>query len=204
MATKKKQAPKKTVLVLDNYDSFVYNLVQYVGVLGVEPKVYRNDAISLEDAKNKVRPDGIIISPGPGNPANPKDFGVCTDILATLSHKTPTLGICLGLQGIGYVYGGEIVHAGKTMHGKISLIEHNGKDVFKGLPSPIEGVRYHSLVVRKQKLPEVLQVTASSLDDGEIMGLRHKDYPIFGIQFHPESIKTTDGMQMIRNFVKML
>jgi len=199
-----KKPRKKTVLLLDNYDSFVYNLVQYVGVLGVEPKVYRNDGISLEDVRRKVKPDGIIISPGPGNPSNPKDFGVCTEILSSLSHETPTLGICLGHQGIGSVYGGEIVHAGKVMHGKMSMIEHNGKDVFKGLPTPLHGVRYHSLVVGRKELPDVLEVTASSLDDGEIMGLRHRDYPIFGIQFHPESIKTTDGMRIIKNFVKML
>lgn len=195
---------KKTVLILDNYDSFVYNLVQYVGMLGVEPRVYRNDAISLDEAKSKLKPDGIIISPGPGNPSNPKDFGVCTEILSTLSHETPTLGICLGHQGIGSVYGAEITHAAKVMHGKMSMIKHNGMDVFKGLPDPIEGVRYHSLVVGRKNLPDVLEVTATSLDDGEVMGLRHRKYPIFGIQFHPESIKTTDGMQMIKNFVDML
>jgi anthranilate synthase component II len=195
---------KKTVLILDNYDSFVYNLVQYVGILSVEPKVFRNDAITLEEAKTKVKPDGIVISPGPGNPSNPNDFGVCTKVLSTLSQKTPTLGICLGHQGIGSVYGAEITHAGKIMHGKTSMIRHNGKEVFRGLPSPLEGVRYHSLVVARKELPEVLEVTATSEDDGEIMGLRHRDYPIFGIQFHPESIKTMDGMQMIRNFVEML
>jgi len=205
MATKKSgKSKKRRVLILDNYDSFVYNLAQYVGSLGVEPIVYRNDALSLNEAKTKLKPDGIVISPGPGNPANPKDFGVCTDILATLSHEVPTLGICLGHQGIGQVYGGEIVHARKIMHGKTSMINHNGKGVFEGLPNPLEGVRYHSLVVRKENLPDVLEVTATSLDDGEIMGIKHRKYPIFGIQFHPESIKTTAGMRIIENFVGMI
>ena len=194
----------KRVLVLDNYDSFVYNLAQYVGSLGVQPLVYRNDAITLDEARSKLKPDGIVISPGPGNPTNPKDFGVCASVLGTMSHETPTLGICLGHQGIGHVYGAEIVHAGKIMHGKTSMVSHNGKDVFEGLPNPIEGVRYHSLVVRKQKLPDVLEVTATSIDDGEIMGIKHRDYPIYGIQFHPESIKTTNGMRIIENFIGML
>jgi anthranilate synthase component II len=197
----RKQNGKKTVLILDNYDSFAYNLVQYVGMLGANPKVYRNDAITLREAKSKVKPDGIIISPGPGNPSNPKDFGVCTDILRSLSHDVPTLGICLGHQGIGHVYGAEITHAGRIMHGKLSLIQHNGEGMFEGLPNPIEGVRYHSLVVRKETLPKDLEITARSVDDGEIMGLRHRKYPIFGIQFHPESIKTTEGLRMIQNFL---
>ncbi len=192
---------KKTILILDNYDSFAYNLVQYVGMLEAEPAVYRNDAITVEEVKTKLRPDGIIISPGPGNPSNPKDFGVCTEILTTLSHSIPTLGICLGHQGIGHVYGGEITHAGKIMHGKLSKIKHNGRDMFEGVPNPVEGVRYHSLVVRKDGLPKELEITASSLDDDEIMGIRHREYPIFGIQFHPESIKTTDGLHMIKNFL---
>jgi len=195
---------RKTILILDNYDSFAYNLVQYVGLLGADPRVYRNDAITLDEATTKLKPDGIIISPGPGNPSNPKDFGVCTDILKTLSHETPTLGICLGHQGIGYVYGGEITHAGKVMHGKISKIKHNGKNMFEGLPNPIEGVRYHSLVVSREGFPKDLEITATSMDDNEIMGIKHKEYPIFGIQFHPESIKTTDGIRMIKNFLKRL
>ena len=195
---------KKTVLILDNYDSFAYNLVQYVGLLGADPKVYRNDAITLEEVTTKLKPDGIIISPGPGNPSNPKDFGVCTDIVKTISRETPTLGICLGHQGIGYIYGGEITHAGKVMHGKISNINHNGKDMFEGLPNPIEGVRYHSLVVSRKEFPNDLEITATALDDGEIMGIKHRKYPIFGIQFHPESIRTTDGIRMVKNFLKIL
>ena len=198
-----KKSAKKKVLVLDNYDSFAYNLVQYVGMLGANPQVFRNDALTLEEAKS-MKPDGIVISPGPGNPSNPKDFGVCTDLLGTLSHETPTLGICLGHQGIGHVYGAEITHAGKIMHGKISVIKHNGRDMFEGLQNPLEGVRYHSLVVRRDKLPDCLEITASSIDDDEIMGIRHKEYPIFGIQFHPESIKTTDGVRMIKNFLDLL
>lgn len=195
------QEKKKTILILDNYDSFSYNLVQYIGMLGGDPRVFRNDAITVDEARSRLKPDGIIISPGPGNPSNPKDFGVCTDVLRTISHETPTLGICLGHQGIGFVFGGEISHAGKVMHGKTSLIKHNGRDMFEGLSNPLEGVRYHSLVVRRETLPDELEVTASSLDDGEIMGIRHREYPIFGIQFHPESIRTTDGVRMIKNFL---
>ncbi|MDA4130851.1 MAG: aminodeoxychorismate/anthranilate synthase component II [Thaumarchaeota archaeon] len=189
------------ILILDNYDSFSYNLVQYVGMLGADPRVYRNDAISVEDAKTKLKPDGIIISPGPGNPSNPEDFGVCAEILGTLSREIPTLGICLGHQGIGHVYGAEISHAGKIMHGKTSKIRHNGKDMFEGLASPIEGVRYHSLVICKERLPDDLEITASSIEDGEIMGIKHKEYPIYGIQFHPESILTRDGVRIIKNFL---
>jgi anthranilate synthase component II len=195
---------KKTILILDNYDSFCYNLVQYVGNLGAEPRVFRNDAITFDEAKSDLRPDGIIISPGPGNPSNPKDFGVCTEILSTLSHQTPTLGICLGHQGIGHVYGAEITHAGKIMHGKISTIRHNGKEMFQDLQNPLQGVRYHSLVLRRENLPDDLEITASSIDDNEIMGIRHRKYPIYGIQFHPESISTTDGLHMIKNFLDRL
>lgn len=195
---------ERTVLILDNYDSFVYNIVQYVGMLGIHPEVYRNDQITLDEAKSELKPDGIIISPGPGNPSNPRDFGVCTEILRTLSHDIPTLGICLGHQGIGHIYGAEITHAGKVMHGKTSKIKHDGRGVFQGLPNPIEGVRYHSLVVRREGLPDDLEVTATSLDDDEIMGIKHREYPIFGVQFHPESIKTVHGMRIIKNLVDMI
>jgi anthranilate synthase component II len=190
-------------LVLDNYDSFVYNLAQYIGAEGGNPVVYRNDAISLNEIKS-IKPDAIVISPGPGNPSNPKDFGVCTEVLRTLSHKTPTLGVCLGHQGIGAVYGATITHAKVLRHGKTSMIEHDGKYLFKGIPSPIEGTRYHSLVIKKDSVPDDLVVTATSLDDGEIMGIRHTEFPIFGVQFHPESIMTTKGTSIIKNFIGMV
>ncbi len=192
---------RKTILILDNYDSFVYNLVQYVGMQGAKPKVYRNDSITVSEVSSKLKPDGIIISPGPGNPSNERDFGVCTEVLETLSHEIPTFGICLGHQGIGHVYGAKISHAGEIMHGKTSKIDHNGKDLFEGLPNPIEATRYHSLVISKDSMPKNLEVTAISLDDGEVMGIRHKKYPIFGVQFHPESIKTTDGIRIVKNFL---
>jgi anthranilate synthase/aminodeoxychorismate synthase-like glutamine amidotransferase len=198
---KQKKTGRKTILILDNYDSFVYNLVQYVAILGAKPEVYRNDAITTDRVKSKVKPDGIIISPGPGNPSNARDFGVCAEILRTVSHEIPTFGICLGHQGIGYVYGAKISHAREIMHGKTSKIKHNGRDLFEGLPNPIEATRYHSLVIRKDELPVDLEVTANSLDDGEIMGIRHRRYPIFGVQFHPESIMTDGGMGMVRNFL---
>ncbi len=192
------------ILILDNYDSFVYNLAQYVGAEGGNPVVYRNDAISLKKIMSSVKPDAIVISPGPGNPSNPKDFGVCTEVLKTLSHKVPTLGVCLGHQGIGFVYGGKIAKAKVLRHGKTSLIKHDRKFLFKGIPSPIEGTRYHSLVIKKDSVPDDLIVTATSLDDGEIMGIRHREFPIFGVQFHPESIKTANGMSIIKNFLDMI
>ncbi|MDG6998672.1 MAG: aminodeoxychorismate/anthranilate synthase component II [Nitrososphaerota archaeon] len=192
------------VLLIDNYDSFVYNLAQYVGEQGGNPEVFRNDAISVESIKSNLKPDAIIISPGPGNPSNPKDFGVCGEVLKILSPKVPTLGVCFGHQGIGYVYGAKIGRAKNLRHGKTSLIEHDGKNLFKGLPTPIEGTRYHSLVIRKNTVPAALKVTAVSMDDHEIMGIQHNDFPIFGVQFHPESIKTTTGSSIIKNFLDMV
>jgi anthranilate synthase component II len=192
------------VLLLDNYDSFVYNLAQYLGSQGATPEVYRNDALTLKQIKETLKPDAIVISPGPGNPSNPNDFGICTDVLKELSPKVPTLGVCLGHQGMGFVYGARIGYAKTLRHGKTSVIKHDGKYIFKGIPSPIEGTRYHSLIIRKDFVPENLIVTATSLDDGEIMGIRHREYPIFGVQFHPESIKTTYGIQMIRNFLDLV
>ena len=190
------------VLVIDNYDSFVYNLVQYVGELGGDPVVYRNDQITLDEAM-KIEPDKIVISPGPGDPQNPKYFGVCSEILRKMSPTVPTLGVCLGHQGIIATYGGKVVRAGEVVHGKPSVIEHDGKGLFKGIESPLEATRYHSLVGAKETIPECLEVTAVSLDDGEIMGVRHLEYPIEGVQFHPESILTTSGKRMITNFLEM-
>ncbi|MGQ0536835.1 MAG: anthranilate synthase component II [Methanobacteriota archaeon] len=188
------------LLVLDNYDSFTYNLVQYLGELGADPVVYRNDAITLEKIR-ALRPKGIVISPGPGNPADRKYFGVCADVLTTVSHETPTLGVCLGLQGFAHYYGGRVVHAPRLMHGKSSLVHHDGKGVFRGLPDPIEAGRYHSLIVEEATLPKDLVKTAWT-DDGEIMGARHRRYPIEGVQFHPESILTEHGMRLLANFVE--
>jgi len=190
------------VLVIDNYDSFVYNLVQYIGELGGDPVVYRNDQITLKEAM-KADPEKIVISPGPGDPQNPKYFGVCSEILKEMSPKVSTLGVCLGHQGIIATYGGRVVRAGKVVHGKPSIIEHDGKGLFKGIASPLEATRYHSLVGEKDSIPECLEVTAFSLDDGEIMGVRHVEYPIEGVQFHPESILTIEGKRMITNFLEM-
>jgi anthranilate synthase component 2 len=190
------------VLVIDNYDSFVYNLVQYIGELGGEPVIYRNDQITLEDAM-KIDPEKIVISPGPGDPQNPKYFGVCSEILKKMSPTVPTLGVCLGHQGIIATYGGKVVRAGEVVHGKPSVIKHDGKGLFKGIESPLEATRYHSLVGEKESIPECLEVTAVSLDDKEIMGVRHMEYPIEGVQFHPESILTTSGKRMITNFLEM-
>jgi anthranilate synthase component 2 len=187
-------------LVIDNYDSFVYNLVQYVGELGGEPIVYRNDQLSIDIAK-KLKPDRIIISPGPGTPEDPKYFGTCSAILKQMSPTIPTLGVCLGAQGIVHVFGGKIVRAKKLMHGKTSMIKHDSKTIFKNVRNPLRATRYHSLVAEKTTIPSCLKITAEALDDSEVMGIRHIVYPIEGIQFHPESILTEDGMKIIKNFL---
>lgn len=188
------------VLVIDNYDSFVYNLVQYVGELGANPIVYRNDEITLRRAW-KNRPDRIILSPGPGVPTDRRYFGICSDIIKVMGRKVPILGVCLGHQGIIHVFGGRIVHAKNLKHGKTSLIKHDGKGVFKGVSNPFEATRYHSLVGDKESIPPCLEVTAESMDDGEVMGVRHVQYPIEGVQFHPESILTAYGKTIIKNFI---
>ena len=189
------------VLVIDNYDSFVYNLVQYVGELGADPIIYRNDELSLKRAM-KLRPHRIIISPGPGTPEDTRYFGLCSEILQTMSPKIPTLGVGLGHQGIIFTFGGRIIRAKRLMHGKTSMIKHDGKGVFKGIDNPIEATRYHSLVGNRRTMPPCLEITAESVDDGEIMGVRHVEYPIEGVQFHPESILTTDGKRIIKNFLE--
>jgi len=188
------------VLVIDNYDSFVYNLVQYVGELGGEPLVFRNDQINLEQAA-KLQPSRIIISPGPGTPENPRYFGVSLPVLQQLGRRIPTLGVCLGHQGIIYAFGGRISRAGRLMHGKTSLIRHRGEGIFRNVKNPFEATRYHSLSGVKESVPRCLEVTAESLDDNEIMGVRHKTYPIVGIQFHPESILTGEGKKIVKNFL---
>jgi anthranilate synthase/aminodeoxychorismate synthase-like glutamine amidotransferase len=189
------------VLVIDNYDSFVYNLVQYIGELGAQTVVYRNNEITLEEVA-KLKPDRIVISPGPGTPEDEKDFGVCTAILRNLSPNIPTLGVCLGHQGIIHAYGGKIVHAKKLMHGKTCVIKHDQKDLFKGVRSPFNATRYHSLAGERDSIPSCLQITAEATDDGEIMGIRHVKYPIYGVQFHPESILCEDGKVIIKNFLE--
>jgi anthranilate synthase component 2 len=189
------------VLVIDNYDSFVYNLVQYIGEQGADPKVYRNDKITLEKAL-EIKPERIVISPGPGDPQNSRYFGVCSKILKRMSPEIPTLGVCLGHQGIISTYGGQVVRAGKVVHGKPSPIKHDGRELYRGVENPLTATRYHSLVGEKDTMPQCFEVTAVALDDGEIMGVRHKEYPIEGIQFHPESILTTPGKRIIANFLE--
>ena len=189
------------VLVIDNYDSFVYNLVQYIGELGAEIIVYRNDQVTLEQVK-KLKPDRIVISPGPGTPEDERYFGVCTSILQQVSHTVPTLGVCLGHQGIIHAFGGKIVSAKKLMHGKTCTIKHDEKGIFIGVRNPFTATRYHSLAGDKYSIPTCLHVTAVAIDDGEIMGVRHAKYPIDGVQFHPESIMCEDGKLVIKNFLE--
>jgi anthranilate synthase component 2 len=189
------------VLVIDNYDSFVYNLVQYIGELGGDPVVYRNDQITLKQAV-KLNPQRLVLSPGPGTPEEPHYFGVCSAILQQMSCKVPTLGVCLGNQGIIHAFGGKIVQARRLMHGKTSRIKHDGKSVFEGVKNPFTATRYHSLVGDRTSIPSCLEITAESLDDGEVMGVRHVTYPITGVQFHPESILCEDGKKIIKNFLE--
>jgi anthranilate synthase/aminodeoxychorismate synthase-like glutamine amidotransferase len=184
------------ILVIDNYDSFTYNIVQYLGYLGSELCVVRNDQLSLRDIR-AMQPSHIVISPGPGDP---DDSGVSLEVLREMGATTPILGVCLGHQCIGQVYGGVVKRAKVPMHGKVSLIHHDGDPMFAGLSNPFEATRYHSLIVEPETLPQCLRVTARTAD-GEIMGLRHEEYPVYGVQFHPESILTPEGMQILRNFV---
>jgi anthranilate synthase component 2 len=188
------------VLVIDNYDSFVYDLVQYMGELKAKPIVYRNDKITLKMAR-RLKPDRILISPGPGTPEEKRYFGVSLQILTHISPKIPTLGVCLGHQGIVSAFGGRVVRAKNIMHGKTSLIKHDGEGVFRNVKNPIQAARYHSLVVDGTALPNCFKVTAVALDDGEIMGVRHNVYPIEGVQFHPESIITEQGKEILKNFL---
>ncbi len=189
------------VLILDNYDSFVYNLAQYVGEIADEVIVKRNNEVNIPTVL-KLSPDRIIISPGPGTPADPRNFGICTEILRKISSETPTLGVCLGHQGIVHSFGGKIVKAIRIRHGKTSPIKHDGKGVFRGIESPFEATRYHSLIAERRTLPNSLEVTAQSEDDQEIMGVRHRVFPIEGVQFHPESILTVHGHRIIANFLE--
>ena len=186
------------VCVIDNYDSFTYNLVQYLGELGAEVTVMRNDAVSLDDIA-RVNPARIVISPGPGRP---EDAGITMDVIKRFGQKTPILGVCLGHQAIGAVFGGSVVRASVPMHGKTSTIEHDSRGVFAGITEPFIASRYHSLVVAEKGLPPDLEVSARTKDEGTIMGLRHRQWPIHGVQFHPESILTNEGHRILRNFLK--
>ena len=184
------------ILVIDNYDSFVYNLVQYLGELGAEPIVVRNDELTVEDAV-AVNPDGVLLSPGPGRP---EDAGILCAAITAFAGKTPVFGVCLGHQAIGHVFGGKVVRAPELVHGKTSMITHEGLGVFAGLDSPLAATRYHSLVVERESLPSSLEVTAST-SDGMIMGMRHREFDIEGVQFHPESVLTQHGHDLVRNFL---
>ena len=187
------------LLVIDNYDSFTYNLVQYLGELGAEVVVRRNDALTVDDI-SKLAPAAIVLSPGPCAPAQ---AGITVDVVRTLGERIPTLGVCLGHQAIGEAYGGKVVRAARAVHGKTSRITHDGLDLFAGLPSPLEVGRYHSLVVEHSSLPDTLEIVATSIDDPtEIHALRHRTHPVWGVQFHPESVLTQNGKQLLRNFLQ--
>ncbi len=184
------------ILVLDNYDSFVFNLVQYLGELGAEPLVHRCDSLTIEQI-DALAPDGVLISPGPGRP---EDAGLSNEVIRHFAGRVPVFGVCLGHQCIGQIYGGDVVRAPEIMHGKTSLIEHTGVGVFTGLPNPFEATRYHSLVVQRDTMPDVLEITAQTAD-GLVMGLRHRELDVEGVQFHPESILTAGGHQLVGNFL---
>jgi anthranilate synthase/aminodeoxychorismate synthase-like glutamine amidotransferase len=186
------------LLVIDNYDSFTYNLVQYLGEMQVEMQVHRNDQVSLQQLQ-ALNPDRILISPGP---CSPRESGLSNDIIRKFSTYIPTLGVCLGHQCIGHVFGANVIVNYRMMHGKTSPIKHNGKDLFEGMPNPFAATRYHSLVIQRDTLPDCLEITAET-EEGEIMGVKHKQHPIWGVQFHPESILTESGRQILSNFLKL-
>ena len=186
------------LLVIDNYDSFTFNLVQYFGQLGVSMRVFRNDELTPAEAE-RLNPSRILISPGP---CTPSDAGVSLDIIKTFAGKKPVLGVCLGHQSIGQLFGGKVIRAPRQMHGKLSPIKHTGKGVFRDLPSPFTATRYHSLLVERSSLPDCLEITAESAE-GEIMGLQHKQFSVHGVQFHPESIATEGGMKILQNFLAL-
>jgi anthranilate synthase/aminodeoxychorismate synthase-like glutamine amidotransferase len=188
------------LLIIDNYDSFTYNLVQYFGEMGADMQVHRNDRITLDQIE-KLKPDHICISPGP---CTPKEAGISNEVIKKFGPRIPLLGVCLGHQCIGDVFGGEVVRAGRLMHGKVSQIKHTGKSVFQGLPDPFQATRYHSLLVKRETLPDCLEITAVAADDeSEIMGMRHRELPLHGVQFHPESILTLEGKQLLKNFLAL-
>jgi anthranilate synthase/aminodeoxychorismate synthase-like glutamine amidotransferase len=187
------------LLMIDNYDSFTYNLVQYLGQLGADVVVYRNDKITLDEIRS-MKPQGIILSPGP---CTPKEAGICVDVIKEFHAALPLLGVCLGHQAIGYAFGAEVVRAERIMHGKTSQIINDGRTIFQGLPNPFVAGRYHSLIVERRSLPDCFEISAET-EEKEIMGIRHKDYPLEGIQFHPESILTPNGKRVLKNFLTMV
>ena len=186
------------ILVIDNYDSFTYNLVQYLGELGAEMRVFRNDKITVGEAV-ALNPEKVLVSPGP---CTPKEAGVSCDIISEFGHRLPLFGVCLGHQSIGDVYGGNVIRAERLMHGKTSPMIHEGRSVFKGLPSPFDATRYHSLIIERESLPDCLEITAWTAE-GEIMGVKHKEHPVHGVQFHPESILTVEGKRLLQNFLDL-
>ena len=186
------------LLVIDNYDSFTFNLVQYFGQLGVAMRVFRNDELTSAEAA-KLNPDRVLISPGP---CTPTEAGVSLELIATFAGRKPVLGVCLGHQSIGQQFGGKVIRADRQMHGKLSPIIHRNTDIFHGLPSPFTATRYHSLLVERSSFPDCLEITAETAE-GEIMGLRHKQFPVYGVQFHPESIATEGGMRILQNFLNL-
>ncbi|RMD73855.1 MAG: aminodeoxychorismate/anthranilate synthase component II [Lentisphaerae bacterium] len=188
------------LVMIDNYDSFTFNLVQEMGKLGATIEVFRNDQITVDELEQlPIR--GLIISPGP---CTPRQAGISVDVIRRFSGRVPIFGVCLGHQSIGHAFGAEIIHAKQIMHGKVSEVEHNGKGLFKGLPNPFIGGRYHSLVIREDSLPEEFEIVARSCDDGEIMGIVHRELPIYGVQFHPESVLTPDGPKLMKNFLDLV
>ncbi len=187
------------LLVIDNYDSFTYNLVQYLGEMGVEMKIVRNDEVTLDDVC-VLKPARILVSPGPCSPAQ---AGISVEVIRQLGPKIPLFGVCLGHQSIGYAFVGEVIRNYRMMHGKTSPIHHDGRFLFQGLANPFEATRYHSLVVKRETLPDCLEITAETRPEGEIMGLRHKQFPIWGVQFHPESVLTTEGKKLLKNFLAL-
>ncbi len=185
------------ILMIDNYDSFTYNLVQYLGELGQDLRVVRNDAMTVDELVD-MEPSRVVVSPGP---CTPKEAGVSVEAIERFAGRVPLLGVCLGHQSVGQAFGARVIRAKRIMHGKTSMIRHNGEDVFHDLPQPFEATRYHSLVLEQNSLPECFEVTATAEDDGEIMGLRHRDLPVWGVQFHPESILTLEGKSLLGNFL---
>ena len=190
-------------LIIDNYDSFVYNIAQYLGELGITCDVIRNDKITVKEVNNNNY-DAIVISPGPGTPEDEKYFGICSEVIKNIGQTTPILGVCLGHQGIIHAFGGKVTNAGCVRHGKTSLVNHGNSELFKDVKNPFRATRYHSLVGDKTQIPEILQVTAIAIDDDEVMAIKHKEYLIEGVQFHPESIMTEDGKKILANFVRQV